>query len=481
MPEMTFENIKVVQVIRTFSTAELNRLEKFIQSPYFNVNHSITALFDLIKNAVRTEDYSTLDKLEVYDQLFKGKKYSDTKFRKVCSDLLKLTEEFLAIEQFKANPLHEASYLLQAISKRRIEPLYNSVLKSTRRLSERQYEIAPSYYYYQYEIEKNYFNMMESEMTRDRRLNLEQIAKNLDYFFIAEKLRYYSTALSQKRFTKHDYEILFMDEILDHLKDNPYDDIPQITINKEVVNVYRFPEDDAHYFKLKGLIFKEIERFPKDDSRDVFNAALNFCIKKLNQGDQKFLKEVFYLYDFALKNDYLFIQGELTPWTFKNIVVVALRLKEYQWTENFIDEYSGLLNEKHRDNAVRFNLARMHGYKGNFKKVLELLRTVEFDDISYNLGAKAMLLVSYYELEEIDALLSFLDTFRVFLNRQKNKLPEQRRKNYLNLIKYTKKLANIDPFEKEALSKLKTEITESKNVADVNWLTEKVVELEKWK
>ncbi len=476
---MSIARIKVVKVIETFSPAELNRLEKFICSPYFNVNEQMIGLFNLLYETLKKGELDELNKEAVFSELYPGKKYSDARFRKLCSDLLKLIEEFLAIEEFEENPLHEAGYLMKSIARRKIEPLYNSVLKSARRLSNRQYEVAASYYYHQYEIEKNYFYMLESEMKRETRLNLEQIAKNLDYFFMAEKLRYYATALSQKAFTTQEYQLLFMDEILTHLEQVDYSEIPQISVNLAVLKVYMYPDNEEYYYQLKSEIFRNIDRFPALEGREIFFAALNFCVRKGNKGKESFIRESFLLYKFALEKEYLYYHGELTPWSYKNIVFVGLRLKEFDWVEDFIHRYSQFLNDEHRDNAVTFNLARLYAYKGNFEKVLELLRMVEFADISYALGAKAMLLVTYYELDEIDALLSFLSTFRVFLNRKKKQLPEQRRRNYLNLIKYTQKLATLNPMDKGAISKLRKELEKSPQVADIQWLMEKLRELER--
>lgn len=476
---MSLASIKIVRVIQTFSTVEINRLDKFIHSPYFNVNPLIVEFFDLIVNSLKVQTLEEWSREDVRKQLSHEAHLSDARFRKLCSDLLKLVEEFLAIEQFKQNPLHEASYLMEAISKRNMEPLYNSVLKSARRLSERQSEISASYYYYQYEIEKNHFNMLKSEMKRDTRLNLEQIAKNLDLFYMAEKLRYYSTALSQKYVVTQEYNLLFMDEILTHLKSHKYEDTPQITLNLAVLKVYKYQDNNEYYYQLKNEMFKNIDKFPQLEARDIFYAALNFCIQKINMADQNFLKEAFDLYEHALQKDYLYINGELTPWTFKNIVVLALRLKEYQWVEKFIKEYCVYLNPEHRENAVTFNLAKYYYHIKDYEKVLELLREVEFDDISYALGSKATLLATYYDLDEIDALFSFLSSFRVFLNRKKNQLPDFRRKNYLNLIKFTQKLISINPGNREAVAKLRKEIEASKNVADINWLREKIAELGK--
>jgi hypothetical protein len=50
----------------------------------------------------------------------------------------------------------------------------------------------------------------------------------------------------------------------------------------------------------------------------------------------------------------------------------------------------------------------------------------------YNLISKAVLLITYYELNERETLGSFTVSFRTFLNRQKD-VPAQRREGYLNL------------------------------------------------
>ena len=46
----------------------------------------------------------------------------------------------------------------------------------------------------------------------------------------------------------------------------------------------------------------------------------------------------------------------------------------------------------------------MYRYQNNFDKVLSLLRDVEYEDIGYNLISKAILIITYYELDELDAL-----------------------------------------------------------------------------
>ena len=174
----------------------------------------------------------------------------------------------------------------------------------------------------------------------------------------------------------------------------------------------------------------------------------------------------------------IFAEGELSPWYFKNIVVVALRLGRYDWTENFIKDYSHKLPESFRSNAITYNLAQVYFHQKQHGKVIEQLRNVEYEDVAYNLGSKAMLISTYYETDEVEPLYSLLESFRAYLNRHKHDIPQNRRQNYINLIRFTKKLLRILPGDNKSIDKLKTEISATKNITGASWLKEKIAELE---
>ena len=105
------------------------------------------------------------------------------------------------------------------------------------------------------------------------------------------------------------------------------------------------------------------------------------------------------------------------------------------------------------------------------------MSNVEYEDVSYNLVSKSMLIATYFEMDEQEPLYSLFESFRVYLNRH-NSIPDHRRKNYKNLIKFTKKLTKIMPGDQKAIGKIKEEVASSKNIASVNWLKEKIAELE---
>ncbi|MFK7774942.1 MAG: hypothetical protein AB8F94_22575, partial [Saprospiraceae bacterium] len=175
----------------------------------------------------------------------------------------------------------------------------------------------------------------------------------------------------------------------------------------------------------------------------------------------------------------IYINGELDPFHFKNIVVIALRCGKYDWTEDFISKNKEKLPESSRENAVTFNLARLYYYKKDYQKVISLLQEVEYEDIVYSLSSKSLLIATYYENDEVEPLYSLLESFIVYLNNRKD-IPERWKKNHLNLVKFTKKLIRIIPGDEKAINKIKEEIENTADgIADVKWLKERIAELEK--
>jgi hypothetical protein len=357
--------------------------------------------------------------------------------------------------------------------------LFSSTMRSARRLSEQQYFRTANYYLSQYQVEKNYNDLMELERDRTAKKNVEEILNNLDRFFLAEKLRYSCTVLSQQSLVSLEYKLLFIDEIVRHIKEHKFEDVPPIAVYYQIYLTYVDAENSDHYFKLMELLNKYGDLFPRNEAEFIYTTALNYCIKKLNQGSRQFLEEYFNVFVILLKKELLLTDGELSPWHFRNIVVIALRLGKTEWTEQFIYEYKKLLPESMRENAVSFNLAQLYFSQKKFNKVIELLRNVEYEDFTYNLNSKTMLLSTYYETDEIEPLYFLMDSFRTYLNRHKD-FSAAKRSHYTNLIKFTKQLTKIMPGDKKAIDKLKKEVeeAEAKGIASITWLKEKIEELE---
>ena len=453
-----------------------------MQSPYFNVNQLIAQFTLVISEAIKNGNLPILTPQDVWKQVYNNEPYNNQKFLKLNSDLTKLLETFLAQKEFESSESLITNLKLEGAKKRNLENLYSGIINEAERLNNREYNQSADYYLTKYQIEKNLFSLKTENEKKNEKfeitsaLNIHDIVENLDIFYVAEKLKLYCTLLSWKKMYKLNIEMENMEEILSKATRAPYNQIPPINIYYTIHLTYIEDENIINYYQLRSLMKKFIHLFPKSEQRNIYQTAISYCINKGNKNIALFHKESFEIYKEALLNNTLIVNDEILVTTFRNIVPIALRVEEFSWAESFIHDYAKYVDEKYRVNAVEFSLARLEFYRKNYGKVLEHMYKVSYEDVWYNLNTKTLQIASYYELDEFDALESLLQSFKMYIRREKS-LSTDRKTHYLHLIKFTSALMKINHRDQQKLLKLKNEIETTQGVVSKPWLIEKVDQL----
>jgi len=469
------EKTTLFQLYASLTNKESKQFARYISSPFFNTNQTVIELNHLLAGHVHGRK-KLKSKEDLYDKLFPGQAYNDLRLRHIFSDLLKLLKSFLAYKVFEESPLEQQMVLLRSYRQRDLHKQFEKTLNQLENLQNSHPYRDTEYFRTRYiiEAEKNLY--LEEKMQRSIEPNLQKTMDALDTMYIVNKMRYACHMLNYVNVMQADYQLFLIREIMDHVRENKYNDIPAIGIYYQILNTFEKPEQEENYFRLKHLINEHSDKFPPGEALIIYNFAMNYCVSRINEGDIKYLSEIFELYKTALERGIIFKNGQLSPWYYKNITVVGLRLGEYDWVYRFLNQYRHYLPPDYEDNAYTYNLAKYYFYKEDYEKVIELLREVEYQDIFYSLDSKAMLLKTYYELDETDAFESLADSFRVYLRRKKN-LSENHRRNYLNLIKFIQKLYRTYPGDKERLQKLIQQIHNARHLADKSWVLMKAEEL----
>lgn len=470
---------KFYKFLKSLNNKELRKFRKYLESPYFNTNQTLLALFSVFENHLLDAKSSLLQKETVWDFIYPNESFDYDRLRKLLHVLMVLGEDFLAQLAYDDNSAHRVHYLLQMLHRKEMDEFIHSTIQSGLTILKKENNRNGTYYYDLYSIEKYKYILENIESARVKKLNIQklnisEIDGHLNHFYFSEKLKYYCLLLSWSKMTNVDLEVTLIPEIVSKIANSKLMEIPAIAIYYQIYLTFIDPTDESHYFNLKNLIKNQLHLFPQEEARDIMNSAINYTIQKQNQGLLKFSLENFELWKEALKRNVVLINDELSPWSFKNIVTLALRLNEYEWTEHFIKDYGIKINKEFRENAINYNQAILFFYKKEYNKAIPLLQKVQFDEINYGLGAKALLLATFYELDEFDALDSFYESFKIFVNRNKN-ITDDIKKSYIQLIKLTKLLTESNS-DKLKLQKIKNEIQNSQATSK-KWLLEKVDEL----
>jgi hypothetical protein len=473
---------KIFSALTGLNIYELNSFGKYVRSPYFNVNQHIIAYFEILDKYIKSEQTDELTNEYIWNSVFDNEKYNNQKLLKLNSDLVKLLEDFIAQKEFDNMNSLRSNLKIAGANKRNMVKLYNGILGEIDRLGKLERNQSAEYYLTKYQIESNIFSLKtENEKKNEKfeirsELNINKMSDNLDFFYIAEKLRHFCTLLSWKKMYKVDIEMNNMEYILELASKKPYSEIPPISIYFTMYLTYIDENNLENYHRLRKLSKSFIHIFPYKEQREIYSTILGYCINKINKNQTDFFRETFEVYRDGITQNILMTGDTLSVTTFRNIAIAALRVEEFDWAENFISEYAQYVDEKYRENAVEFSLARLEFYRKNFGKVLEHLYKVSYEDIWYNLNAKTLQIASYYELDEYDALESLLQAFKMYIKREKS-LSIDRKDHYIHLIKFTNALMKINPKEQSKVLKLKEDIISTKGVVSKPWLIEKVENL----
>jgi hypothetical protein len=467
---------RVFTVLQHLDAAERKRLLQFMRSAYFVRSKNLAQLCALFLQAIES-GREGFEREKVWHQVFPGAPYEDVNFRKLCSDLLRLIERFMAQEMAAQDAIRQAVGTLEFAVRRKVEPLSAIALREARQLLSQTNYRSASAFHAAYLIERQYYAMMDFDVKLSARANLEEISQHLDHFYWIEKLKIFSAALSQQRTGNNRYELRFLEEVVGFLRDYPMGSTPELALHFYSFLTLYEEENVEHYYRLRQLLEQHGAAMPTEEALELYDAALHYCTGKLNKGNREFLQEYFDLFDGAVSKGVLLVGGELASWRFNNVVGVALRLGKLDWAEQFVEAHKDRLPPDTRQNTYAFNLARVYRYRGQYSRVLSLLRDLDYEDIGYSLIGKMMLAITYYELDEQDALRSFLDSFRIFLNRQKN-IPGALKQSFLNLLTHIRQLPRLKVGDPTAIARLRAEIERDKaQIANYEWLLEKLDEL----
>jgi hypothetical protein len=225
---------KIIQALQNLSVYELNSFGKFLRSPYFNQQETITSFFDQIEKAIRQKKVDDIENQALWLAVMGNTPYNNQKFLKLSSDLTRLLEEYLAQKEFDQQHSLKIQLTIEGARKRNLDNLYNGIISEIDRLEKKEINQSSDYYLTRYQIEKNLFSLKtENEKKSEKfeitsELNISNISNHLDIFYVAEKLRHYCTLLSWKKMYQLDISMAHMDQIIQFAKNYPYKNIPAI-------------------------------------------------------------------------------------------------------------------------------------------------------------------------------------------------------------------------------------------------------------
>lgn len=467
---------KLITLLETFSKQDLNQFQKFLHSPFFNESEDLIQLYALLYPHLLKDKVAypkeVVKKEAAWTILFPKAPYKDVKMRRLCSDLTKQAYQYLSIKKFKKETTTQKAYLLDALNDVTLSKQYNSVYNSIK--DETNILKDATYYHQQHVLHTNHY-LFQIKQRKNFQETFQLANHHLDCYYFLVKLKKYCGELGNRRSVNIEKGIKIIPNLFAYLEAAGFDQEPSIHAYLLVIKLLTEPEDETHFWNLKDFLGSD-SSFSKNDLNELYAHLMNYCAIKLATGNTDYYHHLFDLYKVALDKKVIIEKNRLDFQQYKNIINIGLKVKAYDWVEQFIPSYTPLLSPDKRENALNFNLAKVYFSQQQYDKVIEQLSTVAYKSHIYAIGGKTILLKTYFELKEYQALDSLLDSFRIYIRRNKLISREVQQQN-LNFLRFVKKIASALPKDYSTIEKIQNQINKCKALAGKQWLLVKLGEL----
>lgn len=457
---------RLIHIFRTFNKKEIRLLRKWVESPAHNQRKDVLMLFEYLVTNEHFLSDKHIEKEKVFGKVYSRETYDDAKMRQVIFFLLKVVEEYLIYQEALSSEVRTKLSLAKAYRKRGLGKAFEKTTTISKKLNYNQSYRNEIFHQNQFDIEQEQYLFLEKQAKRNIPMNLQEVSDALDISYLAGKLRQCCLMIAHQKVYKAGYKMGMMEEVLSYVEKNKLvDDVPAIAIYYYIFNLSR--QQDS-FQKLKKEIQLNSALFPSAEIRDIYLMAINFCIGKMNLGERDYIREAFEMYKLGFEKKILIEKENLTRWTFLNVIMIAVRLKEYVWAENFIESHQKYVLEKYREGFVNYTLAILNYEYKNYSKAIDFLNRSEYDDIVISLTAKGVLMKIYYEQDELDLLDALLESTRTYMQRKK--VMGYHKTAFKNLISYARKLVKVNPYDKEEIHILKKEVESVHPLSEKPWL-----------
>lgn len=465
-------------IIKSFSKREMIEFGKFLKSPYFNENQDIITLYEQVYDWITSwkEDRPELTKQDIWKIIYGNTPYKDIQLRRLTSDMTKLAEQYLVTKDLKKYPEFEKVVLLKGLKNRKLSAHFNSVVAKDKIGS-----VGKSTDYHFEALQVEVLEHEQMDMVKPQENTLENLAAadfHLDCYYWIKKLRFYCSLLSYKIVKEIDIELNVNHDFIKDLPNNAVYAAPAVQVYYKTALLLEGVNTEDVFDKLRDLLIQYEEEFPLYELKQIYFYLQNFCAREINTGKSEYLEKLFNVYKTLIERGILPGQENLKQGVYKNILTLGLIVKEFDWVKDFIRNYTDKLPKEHQENALNYNLAKVYFHQERYEQVIEQLQEVEYKNLVYALGGKLMLMKTYFELKEQRPLYSLIESFRIYLRRNKL-ISKNVRQQYMNSLRFTKKLANLAPYDVKGLERVKEQVMKCKALAAKKWLLEKIAEMEK--
>lgn len=462
------------------SPDEIKRFHDYLSSPLSGSDPSlITFHAGFVRHVVMGK---VKDGNDLYTKAFPGKAYSVNHLRERMSTLLKVFHDFIAFCEYEKDGFARKKYQAQALLNRGMTQYLRPALDKALKDLSKQNLLDEDNYYMQLTLEHQLAGYLTATLPRSGKLVFQSLDHNLDTWYAIRKLRYACLIFNYHKEHGTRADINAIEPFISYLK-------PVLQEMPLLVRCYYFAylcaataDNHEAFFQLNTLFRGNILLFSTTVTMELFISLANYSLHQANMGEPGFEMEAASLFDFFNAEITPLHHRSLPPSYIKNQITLLARSSAWVKAYSALDVLKNTSIGKNDNPAVLFSTAIIRFYEGNYTASDRLFNTLleQNDDLFFALGARTYLWKTDFLRKDFTSFFSRYHMLRAFLTSQKH-LSHQHKTNYLNFIRYFKKLGDLlyhhslgKKGRDQKLIALLGTITQTRNVIHKGWLLKEI-------
>jgi len=490
----------IIEILKEFTPQEIIKFEKFLKSPYYNQSKKLIKLYKELRKFYPTFKHEKLKDYYLYKRISPNLKFKESTFRNLIVDLRSLIDKFLITENLFESRFEKQILLLKVLINKNQYSYLNS--KANKTLIDLKKDGLDSNNCYSMSVvEFSKFNSKfihkRQKTNRDIKESLETLNKYVTHiinFFVSELVNINLRILTEAQKFNLIGDSSFVSQVTSAI------DLPKISkltqiISKDnilvdlylhLLNAFEDFDNIQGFYNYKSCTSKYFKKLTRDEQAYHYSMLICYCIIKKTKGKSNisFDSELFGLYNTFLKEK-LFIDDKskyLDEGLFRNILILTLRLRNFEWAYEFIEQYTKFLHPEKRKNILNLSFAEYYYHLGSVTNssdklnlAFDYLVKIKEEAFIVKYDIKFLYLMVYYDLGLYNDLLIQLNNYRKFLLRN-TLVPKERKirfNKFLNILEKLTYLKQGDPHIDA--DDLNFQIINFDNFNYKNWLLDKAL------
>lgn len=413
--------------------------------------------------------------LACWPVLYPDRPYDGPRFRKLCGDLVKWLEEYLAIQAMRKLPLERDLLLLSALADRKQDDLFLQTYRRIERKMTGKIPADPEDYLFRFKLTSTYHQFLNRHPATVSKMGprylqhlRESFGKNellLDTLWMVEKL------------------IIRLGNIAAYSQ-NPIP-LPEISLDQPAEHVLLRLLLKANQLSEQAseeeltLLEEELYLAAPDLSDDMQRLLTSILFNLYSRlmartGELKLASRMLDLLDWGVESGFLIAGGILPTPFYRNSITLSLRLRDHERAFRYLDDLNPFIAQEEREEVYLLNYAILLFDTGEFDKLIQEMPTYRLQNAFYEINIRTLILQTHYERDQEDEIWisEQLDTLIRYVRKQKG-LPNLYQAGYIIRLRFFRQLVQAHTCKQ--VQRIQERIEAPQEVAfNSRWISEKL-------